>query len=159
MSITNQLHPVSAMEFIYYDAPSESSVAFYSRVIDIASFPSLVLFLYVLYTLLTKSPSYMYYSKWMLLNTATSCFLYDLAICLWKSVVVPYHSFFYSNGPVKQLPSWVNTSLTAISISAFANLVHSLLIYMAYRYSCILPVGEGHLLSTRKQLIAFGMLT
>jgi len=143
----------------YYDAPGESAVAIYSTVIDIGSLPSLALFFYILYVLLAKSPSYMYYSKWLLLNTATSCFLYDLVIYVWKPITVPYHSFYYSNGLVKNQPGWVCVSFSAMAIIAFANLAHSLMVYMAYRYSCILPADEGHLLSTRRQLVGFGLGT
>ncbi|KAI1713717.1 serpentine type 7TM GPCR chemoreceptor srh domain-containing protein [Ditylenchus destructor] len=144
---------------MYYDSPDEHIVYIYCIIVDIGTISSTLLYLYVAYVLIKKSPSYMFHSKWMLLNTATSCFVYDLAIYIWKPVTIPHHSFFYSNGLLKNLSGYWSDICSGIAISAFSNLVHSLMLYMAYRYSCILPEGEGYFLSTRKQLITFGIST
>lgn len=72
---------------------------------------------------------------------------------------IPHHSFFYSNGLLKNLSGYWSDICSGVAIFAFSNLVHSLMIYMAYRYTCILPEDEGYFLSTRRQLITFGIST
>ena len=50
------------------DAVDWDAVAAYSTIINIGAIPSMLMYLYVLYVLLRKSPGFMQQSKWMLLN-------------------------------------------------------------------------------------------
>jgi len=145
-----------------YGEINQQRVDIYCDVINAGAIPSMLLYIYTAYLLLMHSPAYMAASKWLLLNITSSCFLYDAALFLWKPVVVPgFSNFYYSNSWAKQLPSWMCVVLTATCAIAFSNLMHSLLIYMAYRYKCIISASDdkSRLLSKNSHLVVLGVVT
>lgn len=147
---------------IYPDSVNERAVSIYCTLIDVGCIPSVLLFFYVLHTVVSQSPPYMHHSRWMLINIAASCFLVDLVLWVWKPVTVPHTSYFYSNGFPKHMPAYVSTSLKNVGVFALGNLVHSLMLYMAYRYSRILPAQSGgsfRFLSSRRQFVLFSGVT